>query len=304
MENKCVAVIGDIILDQYHFWYVTKMNPESPNPLLSLKSSENRMGWACNVAANLAAMGSKTVLFGNVGNDDEGFFIHELTKQSKIELVQTLTEQPTITKTRFVERTYNQQLLRVDREEPIVLTEEQETNIIKKLKQLEPKYLVISDYNKWMLSKTLIDQLSDLSFPLLVDTKPEKVAMYTNMFLLKPNFKEFKSMVGKEISNTNQDIEKYWYEMAKQLNCHLVITRGSEGASLITKEGEYLHIPTVAQNVFDVSGAGDTFMAALVTGLTKGMSLENAVKLGNKASAIAVSKIGTVVVSGDELFPQ
>ncbi len=302
MENKCVAVIGDIMLDQYHFWKMTRLNPESASALLNLKSSENMIGGAGNVAANLAAMGSETILIGNIGNDSEGAIIEQLTKQHKFELMSIITKQPTITKTRFMESKYKHHLLRVDREEPIVLTLEEETAIVNKLKELKPKYLVVSDYNKGVLSETLIDQIWELPLQLLVDTKPGKVGMYKNMFLLKPNFEEFEKMVGKVIENTNEEIEKYGYEMVQKLQCNLVITRGSEGASLITKEWEYLHLPTVAQSVFDVSGAGDTFMAALVTGLTKNMTLADAVILGNKASAIAVSKFGTVIVSHTELF--
>lgn len=302
MKTNHVVVLGDIMLDQYHFGQVTRLNPESPNPLLEVTHTEHRLGGASNVAANLAAMGCQTVLIWPIGDDVHGEIVRSLCSKYHIELIDFPTVQPTITKTRFVETTYNQQLLRADFEEKIVFTQEQKKTIIGTIRDIHPAYTIAADYNKGVLSDELISALGEVDTKLFVDTKSYKIRNYRNMFLLKPNFKEFREIIGASIPNTDQEIEKRGAELAKKLGCHLVITRGKEGASWITPEGIYMHLSTDAQTVFDVSGAGDTFMAGLVRGLDKGMSMAEAVKLGNQASAIAVSKVGTTVVTQEELF--
>lgn len=302
MNNKPVVVVGDIMLDQYHFGQVNRLNPESPNPLLEINHTEQRLGGAANVAANLAAMGTEVVLMGHIGNDVHGQIVTDLCHTYKIKLYTFPTLQPTITKTRFVETTYNQQLLRADFEEKIMLDAEQQANIMELLNQIEPVYTIAADYNKGVLSDELIEQLGTFPTHLLVDTKSYKIQNYHNIFLLKPNFKELQEIIWKQLANTDEEIEVHATALAKKLGCHIVITRGKEGASLITKEWSYLHLTTLAQTVFDVSGAGDTFMAWLVTWLHKWYTLSEAVQLGNKASGIAVSKIGTTIVTQQDLF--
>lgn len=302
MINKPVVVIGDIMLDQYHFGQVTRLNPESPNPLLEITRTENRLGGASNVAANLAAMGCETILIGQLGDDAHGKLVTQLCEQYKIKLISFQTAQPTITKNRFVETTYNQQLLRADFEEKIVFTSTQQKEILRTLDEIHPTYTIAADYNKGVLSDELIPHLGRIETKLLVDTKSFKIRDYPNMFLLKPNFKELQEIIGFQIANTDKAIENHGIELVKTLWSHLVITRWKEGASLITKEGKYLHLCTAAQKIFDVSGAGDTFMAWLVTGLNLDLSLVQAVTLGNEASAIAISKVWTTIVTKEELF--
>lgn len=302
MNKVSVIVVGDIMLDQYHFWRVERLNPESPNPLLTIQTTENRLWWAWNVAANLAAMGNKTLLIGQLWNDTNWSLIQHLCKQYDIQTHIFHTPQPTITKTRFVETTYNQQLLRADFEEKIVMSPQQEQSIIATIQQTNAEYIIVADYNKWVISDTLIEQLNRLPHKILLDTKSYKIEQFTNIFLLKPNFKELQEIIWYRIDNTDEAIETHGIALAKKLSCNVVITRGKEWASLITPDGHYLHIQTQAKTIFDVSGAGDTFSAWVITGLTQWMSLPDAVMLGNKASGIAVSKIWTSIVTWKELF--
>jgi rfaE bifunctional protein kinase chain/domain len=302
MNKVSVIVVGDIMLDQYHFWRVERLNPESPNPLLTIQTTENRLWWAWNVAANLAAMGNKTLLIGQLWNDTNWSLIQHLCKQYDIQTHIFHTPQPTITKTRFVETTYNQQLLRADFEEKIYLSPQQEESIIATIQQTNAEYIIVADYNKWVISDTLIEQLNRLPHKILLDTKSYKIEQFTNIFLLKPNFKELQEIIWYLIENTDEDIESHGIALAKKLWCNIVITRWKEWASLITPDGTYLHLQTQAKTIFDVSGAGDTFSAGVITGLIQWMNLPDAVMLGNKASGIAVSKIGTSIVTWKELF--
>ncbi len=133
-----------------------------------------------------------------------------------------------------------------------------------------------------------------LTFPMIKQLK--------DFYLMKPNFKEFCVMIGKDIENEDKQIEKYWIEFVENINTNLVITRWAKWASLITKDGNYYHIATQAQKVFDVSGAGDTFIATIAYALNKWYDLKDALKLWNKASGIVVEKVGTAVVTKEELF--
>lgn len=302
MHNHSVMVLGDIMVDQYHFWHVTRLNPESPNPLITITNTEHRLWWAGNVAANLAAMGAPTYLLGQVGDDLHAPLITQLCTNYGINLMPYTTTQPTITKTRFVETTYNQQLLRADFEEKIILSNQQQADIIATIERLQPDYLIIADYNKWVISDELIEHLNMLSVKILLDTKSYKIRQFKNIFLLKPNFKEFQEIIGQQIANTDEAIESHGKKLATELWTNLVITRGKEGASLVTPDGTYLHLQTEAKTIFDVSGAGDTFSAGVITALLRGYPLQEAIMRGNKASGIAVSKIGTSVVTKEELF--
>lgn len=302
MKSISVVVVGDIMLDQYHFWRVERLNPESPNPLLTIQTTENRLWWAGNVAANLAAMGTETLLIGQLWNDTHASSIKDLCSQCAIQTHIFHTAQPTITKTRFVETTYNQQLLRADFEEKICLRAEQEAWIIATIQQTNAEYIIVADYNKWVISDTLIEQLNRLPHKILLDTKSYKIEQFTNIYLLKPNFKELQEIIWYSIENTDEAIESHGIKLATKLWCNIVITRWKEWASLITPDGNYLHISTQAKTIFDVSGAWDTFSAWVITGLINWMKLPDAVMLGNKASGIAVSKIGTSIVTSKELF--
>ncbi len=302
MNKQPVVVIGDIMLDQYYFGESTRKNPESPAPLMEIRSEEKRLWGAANVAANLSWMGVSTNLIGTLWNDLRWEAIQELCKKNNVLLHALLTEQRTTLKKRFIETTYNQQLLRADDEERSVLSELQRKSVIEQIYALDPEYIVIADYNKWMLDDELITQLNDLSVKIFLDTKSFKIKQFKNIYLLKPNFGEFQEIIGKKIKNTDLEIESHGKHLAESLNCNVVITRGREWASLITPNWEYMHLITEEAKAFDVCGAGDTFSAGLVTWLKHGMSLADAVKLGNKASGIAVRKIWTSVITKEELF--
>lgn len=302
MNNK-IVVIGDVILDEYHLGNIKRLNPESPAPLFSINKTEYRLGGAANVAANIIGLGGNCALIGNQGNDVHSTIVENMCETNKIDFIPMPTPQATIVKSRFIDTTYNQQLLRADHEEFIQLSKKYIPQIIEVINSIDPSLIVCSDYTKWFLDKELIQEICSTftNKKILVDTKPNKFEYYKNLHILKPNFKEFVEIIWKDIKNTDQEIEKYGKDLAQKLKSNLIITRGEQGATLVTLHNGIHHYHTEAQTVFDVSGAGDTFLAGIAVKINQGESLENAVIYGNKASGVAVSKIGTSIVSQQEV---
>ncbi len=309
MQEK-ILVIGDVMIDKYTFGDVKRLNPESPNPLLNVTKEELRLGWSANVAANISSLNWDCDLIWLVWDDENANIMTDLCKQNWIDFFWIKVKSfDTIVKQRFVENTYNQQLLRVDYEKTNILEDEIKMfseNIIDLIKKWDYEVIVISDYNKWIISKYLIEELKKIAkeknIKLLADAKPKNYELFKDFYLIKPNFKEFCEMIWQEIENNDKEIEKYGAKFTKKMNTNIVITRWKAWASLITKQGKYYHLETKAKKVFDVSGAGDTFIATIAYALENWYDLKDALKLWNKASGIVVEKVGTAVVTKEELF--
>ncbi len=302
-----ILVIWDVMVDKYSFWEVKRLNPEWPNPLLNIEKEEERLGWSANVAANIASLNKTCDLVWLVWNDKNKDILEKLCKKYNIKFYGIeLQNYHTILKHRFVETTYNQQLLRVDYEKKVDLQDNSITNILDIVKNWNYKIIIISDYNKWIINKNLIEKLKKITkeqnILVLVDSKPKNYELFNDFNLIKPNFKEFCEMIWEQIENNDKQIEKYWIKFVKQTNTNIVITRWPKGASLITKDWKYSHLETESQKVFDVSWAWDTFIATIAYALNEWYELVDAVKLANKASGIVVGKVGTAVVGKKELF--
>jgi D-beta-D-heptose 7-phosphate kinase/D-beta-D-heptose 1-phosphate adenosyltransferase len=163
------------------------------------------------------------------------------------------------------------------------------------ISQASPDMVVFSDYAKWCLNQSVI-QCAMQYAPALVDTKPGTASLFSGATIIKPNFKEFLQMCWIQAPNTNETIGLHGPQLARKLQTNLVVTRSEMGASFVDLQWKVKHIPSLAQDIFDVTGAGDTFMAALAVGISEWMSEWHAVDFGNRASAVAVSHIGTAVV--------
>lgn len=301
-------VIWDSMIDEYIFWNTDRKNPESPMPLLSVEREEMKLGWASNVANNISSLMWSVDLISVIGDDENGEKLKRLSQQSQIHLIPIIWDAPTITKKRFVDSQYQQQLLRVDYERKISLNVDHIKQITDILQASKPEYVLISDYNKWMITIDLVHAIKQFSAEcwskLLVDTKPQHIDFFQWVYLIKPNFKEFCEMIGnKGMENTDINIEKYWPDFTKKYKTNLVVTRGSKWASVVTFAWHTSHVRSLEEyNVFDVTWAGDTFLAALTYWLDSWYLLEDAVKLANKASGIVVEKFGTSTVTAKELW--
>jgi len=295
-----VLVAGDVMLDRYWFGDVERISPEAPVPIVRIARSEERPGGAANVARNAAALGAHTTLLSAIGADEPG---DALVRLLATERVQTSFHRdaalPTTVKLRVIGR--RQQLLRIDFETP-PSHEVLATKLVDYDRLLaESDLVILSDYGKGGLAHiaTMIERARALQKPVLVDPKGEDWAKYRGATAITPNRSEFRQVVGA------------WrdpYEMAVKAQklrtdldlAALLVTRSEEGMSLYTAEGAE-NIPAVAREVYDVSGAGDTVIATLGVLLGAGADLGSAVRIANEAAGVVVGKLGTAVVSPNEL---
>lgn len=296
--KKHILVIGDLILDEYLFGDINRINPEAPVPVLNVSNNnrEHRLGGAANTANNVAALGAKCTVIGQVGNDKFKEPMLELFKQANINtfLIER-NDFTTIKKTRLVAQ--NQQALRVDFEDPKPIQSEHVHQIINFIKSNQFDMILLSDYNKGTLTKELTDKLKELNTPIVVDPKPINMNLFKNSFAIAPNVKE-----AREITNSNSNPEELSQSIAEEYNTHVIITQGPNGTSSYNKDTkEYNHLPTKAREVYDVSGAGDTFIATLTLALASKAELYEATQIANQAAGVVVGKFGTATLTLEEL---
>ncbi len=300
-----IIVLGEVMLDKYTYGKVERINPEAPVPVLNVVEERYTLGGAGNVANNISSLNHDVFLISILNHDEFGKCIEELCNKNNIRYHFVSDGRPTIVKHRFVAIGYNQQLLRVDYEKVFPINDNLSKKILEIIKNLNGKsdILIISDYAKGLITKELMEDIKkEFKGKILVDPKPKNIEFYKDVYLIKPNLKEASQILGREIENKDDEVEKAGLELVDMYNSNFVITRSEKGATLITLDGDIFHIPTKVKEVHDVSGAGDTFIAVLGYALDKGYDLVDAVKLANKASSVVVGKVGTATVSLDELF--
>jgi D-beta-D-heptose 7-phosphate kinase / D-beta-D-heptose 1-phosphate adenosyltransferase len=296
--KKHILVIGDLILDEYLFGKINRINPEAPVPVLNVSNNnrEHRLGGAANTANNVASLGAKCTVIGQVGNDPFKEQMNELFKQANINpfLIER-NDFTTIKKTRLVAQ--NQQALRVDFEDPKPIESEHVKQIINFIKSNQFDMILLSDYNKGTLTNELVEAIKNLNIPIVVDPKPINMKLFKDTFAIAPNIKE-----AKEITNSNSQPEELSKLIADEYNTHVIITQGPNGTSSYNKDtNEYNHLPTKAREVYDVSGAGDTFIAALTLALASRAELYESTQIANQAAGVVVGKFGTATLTLEEL---
>ncbi len=299
-KGKRIGVIGDLMLDYFIWGDVKRISAEAPVPVVLTKKESFRPGGAANTANNIAALGGDVLIIGVVGDDMPGKQLVQELKKRKINVSGILKDKnrPTIQKTRIIAQ--GQQIIRVDKEKNSNIGRRQEEKTINFIKSQIEKLdgLAISDYVKGFVTKNIAREIINLAReykkPIIGDTKPKKASYFKNITVLCPNSEE-----AIEISGI-KDIKKTGRKIQKQLNCNVLITQGSQGMTLF--EGNKIkHFPIKAKEVFDVVGAGDTVTAVISLALTSGANLKEAVLIANYAAGISVGKIGTAVVSPEEL---
>lgn len=304
--SKCkILIIGDIILDKYYFGNVERISPEAPVPVVCIKKEESRLGGAANVANNISSLGGQATLCGIIGHDLFGKEIERLGRRNNISLSLLATAQPTITKARIIGG--KQQIARLDYEEKLELSDLEMFDTKRRICQLLPdcQILVISDYGKGFMCNEfcqfLIEEAHHLIIPTIIDPKGKNWNKYTGADIVTPNVKELSEIVGYNVPNTDEAITSAAEEVIRTNNlASLLVTRSEKGMSLIGKNAP-IHIPTHSEEVFDVSGAGDTVVAAFSICLAAGYDLPTAMKMANIAAGIVVKKIGTATLTVEEL---
>ncbi len=302
-----VLIIGDLILDRYVTGSVERISPEAPIPVLAARSSEERLGGAGNVAANLRAMEAQVEVLGVVGDDGRGRRLRALLEALEIETSGCLVdrERPTTEKTRMVSGA--QQILRVDWESSVPIGDETARRVLAELsaRVRRSQAVVLSDYGKGALSAALLSGAIRLAreagVPVLVDPKGSDYRRYRGATVLTPNRKEAEEALGRQLPAL-ADLPAAARDLIALSELQAaVITLGAEGMYHLDKSGASAHVPTAARAVFDVTGAGDTVIAHLALGLAARLPLATAVGFANYAAGIVVGKRGAASVTRAEL---
>ena len=299
-QKATVTVIGDIMLDHYLYGNVTRISPEAPVPVVNITREEFSPGGAANVAVNLATIGVKSRLAGNVGKDSYAKQLIDQIESVGVSSSLHQTDNSTIVKTRVMGS--QQQLLRMDFEKSFRAVEW--PSLWGKVEAQLPNtdVLVLSDYNKGTLSNCqhLIRQAKERNITVLVDPKGTDFSRYSHADLLTPNLSEFTAVVGSISSEAemNDKAQKLINEL--QINA-LLLTRSEKGMTLFRENHDPYHLPAISKAVTDVTGAGDTVIATVAATLAAGESIELAVTLSNIAASIVVGKVGTTAITAPEL---
>jgi len=308
-ETRKLAVlcIGDLMLDDFVYGEVSRISPEAPAPVIAVQREEIVIGGAGNVARNIAALGAKCVFVGIVGNDEAGAICRASFKKYKNGIVPHLVSdpsRPTTRKLRFVSEHFSTHLLRADWEEARPATGKVEKAIIDQAYKLLPRVdaVVLSDYAKGVLTPDIVRHAIDAAraaqIPVIVDPKQRSFAAYRGATVITPNLHELE--IAARVAPF--DVERAAASVLAELpGTALLVTRSAEGMTLFRSGRDPFHVAALAKEVFDVTGAGDTVVAALALALAAQVAFEDAVTLASLAAAISVSKRGTSTVSPAEL---
>ncbi|MGB6009142.1 D-glycero-beta-D-manno-heptose-7-phosphate kinase [Castellaniella sp.] len=296
-----ILVVGDIMLDRYWFGEVDRISPEAPVPVVRVARREDRLGGAANVARNIAALGAQVGLLGIIGADEAGARVRSLIRDAGIRdnLVEDADGMDTTLKMRVLGR--QQQLLRVDFEQGPGASALQGLEAGLRAGLADYDLLVLSDYAKGALGQveTLIRMARDAGVPVLVDPKGHRYKRYVGATLVTPNRSEMQDAVGRW--DSEDDLTDRAQALRRELALEaLLITRSEQGMTLYTDAGRQ-HVDAQAHEVFDVSGAGDTVLATLAVMRAAGLGWYDAMAWANRAGGIVVGKLGTSIVTAEEL---
>jgi rfaE bifunctional protein kinase chain/domain len=300
-RTKRVLVLGDLMLDRYIWGAVSRISPEAPVPVVEVKQDSLCLGGAGNVAQNLISLGAQPLLTGVVGDDTEGRWIRDNAAESRGIFIDKA--RPTTVKTRII--AHHQQVVRVDREQRGALSARIEKKILGVIGEEKYDGLLVSDYNKGIVNPSLMAQALSLAkrreIPVFVDPKVPHFRLYSPVTLITPNHFEAEKVVGHGCQ-ADPEVERAGAEILALISSrYLIIKRGEQGMTVFERGKQPLHIPTVAREVFDVTGAGDTVIAAATLALLAGATIGEAARIANAAAGIVVGKIGTASVTPEEL---
>jgi D-glycero-beta-D-manno-heptose-7-phosphate kinase len=307
-RNKRILVFGDMMLDRFIYGSVSRISPEAPVPVVEIKTENTCLGGAANVAANIWSLGGIPVPLGVTGNDYEGSRLQDEFRAlgSPVGGLIVDNNRPTSIKTRII--AHNQQVCRTDREDRSRLSPAVQLRVVEKFKTILPSVdaIIVSDYAKGLLAPPLLKRALPLAKAarkiVCIDPKMRDFSIYKPATVITPNTSEAERASGISISS-KRDLLRAGRKILQDSGIkHLLITRGEEGMALFENNSSITYIPTIAQEVFDVTGAGDTVISTLALSLVAGLSIVAAAVLANIAAGIVVGKLGTASVSPEELI--
>jgi D-glycero-beta-D-manno-heptose-7-phosphate kinase len=307
LEGSPVLIVGDLMIDHYQFGRVERISPEAPVPVVMVEREEYKLGGASNVARNIRQLGGRPKLIGVCGECGRRSDLNSMLEEERIDFSMIVENARTTTlKTRVIAN--NQQVVRVDHESPQRISRSTVARILEEVDRVKNDYpvIILSDYGKGVVCSELMDGLRELaaggSPRILVDPKVKNFRLYRGVTLLTPNTAEASQSMGVEIIGRD-GIIRAGLEIFRTIGCeHLVITLGPEGMAFFETPERVWGIPTVAQKVFDVTGAGDTVIATIGLAFSSGLGLMESCILSNFAAGIVVGQIGTAAVSPQELI--
>jgi D-beta-D-heptose 7-phosphate kinase/D-beta-D-heptose 1-phosphate adenosyltransferase len=308
IQDQRVLVLGDVMLDEYIFGEVSRISPEAPVPIVRITGERWTLGGAANVASNLKALGADPLLVGVIGNDEAGARVGRLLSNigvGEAGLVKAAT--PTIIKTRVIGQ--HQQMLRIDREEPGQPRPDVIENLIAGINRQarNAAAIIISDYAKGAVGRQVVDSIRETArskgIPWIVDPKPAHKALYAEATAVTPNTSELSQLAARP-TKTDEEMTEASLRLVAELNLTgLLVTRSEKGMALLKSDGQpVLMIPTQAIEVFDVSGAGDTVIAAFTAALAANAKWQDAAMLANAAAGVVVGKMGTATTTPQEIL--
>jgi D-glycero-beta-D-manno-heptose-7-phosphate kinase len=308
IRGKRVAVVGDVMLDQYFWGHVSRVSPEAPVPVVEVHSESIRLGGGANVANNIASLGAEPVLFGVVGDDENGGLLKHLLRESGFSERGIVTDpsRPTTIKTRVI--AHSQHIVRFDREKTHALDGEVSVRLLESIEKEADNLnsIILQDYNKGVFTtdviRDVIAAIRKRNLPVTVDPKFNNFFSYRDVSVFKPNRRELEEAFGVKLAD-DRDFITYGVELLRRLNAeNILITRGEHGMTLIERNGSATHIPTRTRSVADVSGAGDTVIATLTTFLTAGATVLEASAIANFAGGLVCGEVGIVPVDKHKLM--
>lgn len=305
-----VLVVGDVMVDHFIWGNVSRISPEAPVPVVDVQKDSILLGGCANVLNNIYAMGGRVYVAGVIGTDNIGKKLLAELRDRKIETNGMVVDRhrPTTLKTRIV--AHGQQMVRFDKENRKPISSSSINKILEYVKSLRKKIgaIVISDYNKGVVSKELIQGIKKIAegsgIFICLDPKQNDFSMYKGVHVITPNHYEVQRAAGMEISGAN-DIQRLSESLLKKFSFPaILVTRGEEGMSLFENGKKIVHtyFSSQAKEVYDVTGAGDTVIGILALGLAAQANMKEATCLANLAAGLVVEKIGTATVSRKELI--
>lgn len=311
-KNKKILVVGDVGVDEYITGAVKRISPEAPVPVLEVENEDKSLGLASNVAQNVVSLGGEVRLVSVVGTDEGSEILKSLLSKSKVAtdyLVYDSTR-PTTRKTRVMSGQHH--LVRIDHEIKKGLSTYSENSLFQMIEKniSECDVVVLEDYAKGILSQTLVEKIVKLANQkmkfLMVDPHQTKFAeFYKGVDLIKPNYNEALALTQvheDQFDNANERVMHVGRTLQKMTGAkQVVLTQGQDGMTIFSQGEEVTRVPTFARNVFDVTGAGDTVIAALALGVSAGLPLSEACMIANFAAGFVVGKVGCVPCSVSDL---
>lgn len=310
--SKNILLVGDVGVDEYIMGSVKRISPEAPVPVLDVQSEDKRLGLAANVAQNIVSLGGQVQLVSVIGSDSGAEILKKLLDQSQVGTSALVVDEtrPTTRKTRVM--TGHHHLVRVDHEIKKNLSLSTEQKILEKIEALIPHCdaIVMEDYAKGIFSINLVEKIVALAKKygkyLMVDPHQTKFAeFYKGVDLIKPNYSEALALTKiqeEDIEDATERVFKVGRTLQKMTGASdVVLTQGQDGMSIFSSNADPVQVPTFAKKVFDVTGAGDTVIAALALGVCSGLKLAEACVLANYAAGLVVAKVGCVPCNLEEL---